>query len=134
VSSRFVIATVDEKRETLFAFFHSMPSRIIASCPCSISRIYPDRYFRLRYEDLVRAPSAVMDDLFAKLLPGVAWNADQVGESANRHQLYGNRMRGRPLSLADIKEDAAWRSDMPAATRALAASLTWPLRHRYGYR
>jgi hypothetical protein len=97
-------------------------------------RIYPDRYFRLRYEDLVRAPSAVMDDLFAKLLPGVAWNADQVGESANRHQLYGNRMRGRPLSLADIKEDAAWRSDMPAATRALAASLTWPLRHRYGYR
>jgi len=96
-------------------------------------RIYPDRYLRLRYEDLVHAPSAVMDDLYAKLLPGVGWNADQIGAGANRHQLYGNRMRGRPLSLAGIKEDAAWRRDMPAAARSLAASLTWPLRRRYGY-
>jgi hypothetical protein len=43
-------------------------------------------------------------------------------------------MRARRLSLADIKEDSAWLSDMPAASRDLAAALTWPLRERYGYR
>jgi hypothetical protein len=43
-------------------------------------------------------------------------------------------LRGRGLSLADIKEDAAWRDDMPGASRALVLGLTAPLRGRYGYR
>ena len=32
---------------------------------------YPDRYMRLRYEDLARAPGEEMQGLFAKLVPGV---------------------------------------------------------------
>jgi hypothetical protein len=82
----------------------------------------------------VHAPSEVMQGLVAKLLPSVAWNPAGIGDNANRHQLYGHRMRARRLSLADIKEDSAWLSDMPAASRDLAAALTWPLRERYGYR
>jgi len=99
----------------------------------AFGRAYPDQYLRLRYEDLVRAPSEVMQGLVAKLLPGVSWHPEGIGANANRHQLYGNRMRARRLSLAEIKEDSAWRSEMPPAPRALAAALTWPLRERYGY-
>jgi Sulfotransferase family len=100
----------------------------------AFGRAYPDQYLRLRYEDLVSAPSAVMQSLVTKLLPGVSWDAQGIGDNANRHQLYGNRMRARRLSLAEIKEDSAWRREMPSAARALAAGLTWPLRERYGYR
>jgi len=99
----------------------------------AFGRAYPDQYLRLRYEDLVSAPSAVMQSLVTKLLPGVGWDAQGIGDNANRHQLYGNRMRARRLSLAEIKEDSAWRREMPSAARALAAGLTWPLRERYGY-
>ena len=72
--------------------------------------------------------------LFRKLLPDATWDPDFIGSGANRHQLYGNRLRGRGLRLADIKEDAAWRSDMPGGSRALVLALTAPLRARYGYR
>jgi hypothetical protein len=72
----------------------------------AFGRAYPDQYLRLRYEDLVRAPSEVMQGLVAKLLPGVSWNPTGIGDNANRHQLYGYRVRARRLSLADIKEDS----------------------------
>ena len=35
----------------------------------------------------------------------------------NRHQLYGNRMRAANLSLAEVREDAAWQRDMPRLYR-----------------
>ena len=107
---------------------------LIANLACELlGRIYPDRYLRLRYEDLARSPSEAMRDVFAKLLPGSEWRADDVGGSDTRHQLYGNRMRAGNLSLADVKEDAGWQRDMPQSVRALVALLTAPLRWLYGY-
>jgi hypothetical protein len=107
----------------------------IANAACEIfGRRYPDRYLRLRYEDLALDPAGMMRDLFRKLLPDATWDPQAIGAGTNRHQLYGNRLRGRGLSLADIKEDAAWLDDMPGASRALVLALTAPLRGRYGYR
>jgi hypothetical protein len=106
----------------------------IANLGCELlGRSYPDRYLRLRYEDLARSPSETMRDLFAKLLPGLEWRAEEIGGSDTRHQLYGNRMRATSLSLAEVKEDAGWQHDMPDGVRALVALLTAPLRRRYGY-
>jgi hypothetical protein len=106
----------------------------IANVACELfARRYPDRYVRVRYEDLVRAPSEAMPGLLARLAPGTAWPAEGVGASNNRHQLYGNRMRAANLSLAEVREDAAWRRDMPSAYRALVSLLTAPLCRRYGY-
>ncbi len=101
-------------------------------CELFASR-YPDRYVRIRYEDLSRAPRDEMQDLFAKLVPGAVWPAEAIGRSDNRHQLYGNRMRGTALSLAEVREDAAWQRDMPRLYRSLVSLLTAPLRWRYGY-
>jgi hypothetical protein len=106
----------------------------IANLGCELfGQNYPDRYLRLRYEDLARSPREAMRDLFAKLLPGSEWRADEIGGSDTRHQLYGNRMRAASLSLAEVKEDAGWQRDMPDSVRALVALLTVSLRWRYGY-
>jgi hypothetical protein len=109
----------------------------VANLACEqFGRAYPDRYVRVRYEDLARAPAETMRGLFAEILPGSPgseWRADNIGGSGNRHQLYGNRMRSASLSLAEVKEDTGWARDMPGAYRWLVSALTAPLRRRYGY-
>jgi hypothetical protein len=42
-------------------------------------------------------------------------------------------MRGANLTLAEVREDAAWQCDMPRLYRFLVSLLTAPLRRRYGY-
>ncbi len=107
----------------------------IANTACEVfGQRYPDQYLRLRYENLATNPALVMQEVLQKLLPGGRWRSEGIGAGDNRHQLYGNRLRARSLSLADIKVDDAWRRDMPGASRALVAALTAPLRARYGYR
>jgi hypothetical protein len=106
----------------------------IANLACELfGRLYPGQYRRLRYEDLVRSPREVLGALFARKLPGLEWRGDDPGASDNRHQLYGNRMRGRPLKLDDVSEDRAWRTDMPLAYQRLVGPLSAILRPRYGY-
>ena len=103
----------------------------IANLACELfGSKYPDRYVRLRYEDLARAPGDEMQGLFAKLVPGSEWPAEAIGGCDNRHQLYGNRMRAANLSLAEVREDAAWQRDMPRLYRSLVSLLTAPLRWR----
>jgi len=106
----------------------------VANLACErFGRRYPDRYLRVRYEDLARAPAETMRRLLAEILPESEWRAADVGGSDNRHQLYGNRMRAASLSLAEVKEDTGWTRDMPRAYRSLVSALTAPLRRRYGY-
>jgi hypothetical protein len=95
--------------------------------------LHPESYLRLRYEDFVAAPRNSVDAIFQRVLPGAKWHAETLGVTDNRHQLYGNRMRGRPLTLADVKEDRAWEVEMPASYRRLVSPLSAVLRIRYGY-
>ena len=106
----------------------------IANLACELfAWSHPERYVRLRYEDLARSPGEAMRGLFADLVPGSEWCAAAIGVNDNRHQLYGNRMRAAKLSLAEVREDAGWQRDMPRLYRALVSLLTAPLRWRYGY-
>ena len=106
----------------------------IANLACErFGRLYPDRYLRLRYEDLACSPAEMLRRVFAEILPGTEWRPDNIGGSGNRHQLYGNRMRSASLSLVEVKEDAGWTRDMPRVYRSLVSALTAPLRRRYGY-
>jgi hypothetical protein len=95
--------------------------------------IYPRQYVRLSYEEMVRAPCDAMSTVLEMVLPGGGYDFESLGMGGNRHQLYGNRMRSRRLSLNVIKEDQAWRTDMPASYRHLVEALSWPLQERYGY-
>jgi hypothetical protein len=106
----------------------------VANLACEIfARRHPDQCLRLRYEDLAARPGESLDILLARIAPGAKWRGEELGAADNRHQLYGNRMRGKSLSLADVKEDLAWRADMPGAYRRLVSPLSAVLRARYGY-
>ena len=87
------------------------------------SWMYPDQYVRLCYEDLARSPREAVSRLFQKLLVEGEVQFEALGRAPNRHQLHGNRMRRRPLSLGEIKEDRAWSSSMPLAHRRLVEVL-----------
>jgi hypothetical protein len=105
-----------------------------ANLACELFNLmFPDQSHRLRYEDMARAPQEVLTTLSGRLFTEDKWCIDAIGTSDNRHQLHGNRMRARTLSLTDVKEDTAWRKGMPATYRQLAAALSVGLRRRYGY-
>jgi len=95
--------------------------------------LHPKQYLRLRYEDLVAEPRETSDQILQRMLPGAKWHPETLGVTDNRHQLYGNRMRGRPLALGDVKQDCAWETEMPASYRRLVSPLSALLRFRYGY-
>jgi hypothetical protein len=84
-----------------------------ANLACELfSWMYPDQYVRLCYEDLARSPREAVSRLFQKLVVEGEVQFEALGRAPNRH---GNRMRRRPLSLGEIKEDRAWSSGMPLA-------------------
>jgi hypothetical protein len=95
--------------------------------------IYPNQYVHLRYEDLVRAPTAEIQGLLAKVLPGVASRSRESGEGSNRHQLYGNAVRYHPPAIEDVREDLKWKTEMPRRYFRVVSCLSLPLRLRYGY-
>jgi hypothetical protein len=94
--------------------------------------LHPKQYVRLRYEDLVRAPQTVLGPIFGRVALEPS-SLDALAVNDNRHQLHGNRMRFEPLSLADLKEDVAWKTEMPRTYCRLASALSWPFSTRYGY-
>jgi hypothetical protein len=104
-----------------------------ANLACEVfGLLHPSRYLRIRYEDIVRAPELTLPSVFdaAALQP---WRPDQAGSNDNRHQLHGNRIRRKPLLLATLKEDLAWKAQMPGLFRSLTIVLTMPLFLKYGY-
>jgi len=95
--------------------------------------LYPRQYLRLRYEDLVRSPAAEVRALFARFFPEINWSFVEPSARDNRHQRYGNSIRRRPLTIADVKEDLRWKAETPPEYSRVVLALSYPLRRRYGY-
>jgi len=92
---------------------------------------YPNNYLRVRYEDLAGAPRQVIEEIYRRV--GLSSPADSNEPHNNRHQLYGNRMRFKQVSVSDLKEDIVWKTAMPKGYRWLVGSLCWPFLSRYDY-
>ncbi|MCW2882760.1 MAG: hypothetical protein JWQ95_6860 [Sphaerisporangium sp.] len=95
---------------------------------------------RVRYEDLLADPRAVLSTLLARL--GIAGDVDGgtltflrpgMAELSVAHTCAGNPMRftAGPLELT---RDDSWRDHLSRRHRWLVTALTWPLMIRYGYR
>jgi len=89
----------------------------------------------VRYEDFVHAPTETVG-LVAEYL-GLDAPQD-LGAPPGQVQLRPNHtVSGNPLRFSTgtvtVRADEAWRLSMPASRRRLVASLTFPLRLRYGY-
>lgn len=107
---------------------------VAANSACELfGRRYPDQYMRLRYETLTQSPENVMRDLFREILPGRVQQFDESNSSDNRHQLFGNRLRRKPVAIAGIQPDDEWKRAMPRGYRRLVEALTVFLRSHYGY-
>jgi hypothetical protein len=94
--------------------------------------LHSERYLRIRYEDIVRAPAVALPSVF-KCLTLQPLRLDLLGASDNRHQLHGNKVRREPLLLATLKEDIAWKTEMPKLFRWLTVAVTIPFFVKYGY-
>ena len=63
---------------------------------------HPKNYLRVRYEDLTHTPSKVIGETLRKMTLSSPLSLEPNDARDNRHQLYGNAMRFRPLSVAEI--------------------------------
>jgi hypothetical protein len=70
--------------------------------------------------------------LLKRLLPDVR-EYSNAGARDNRHQLYGNRLRSRHITIKDVEEDLKWKFEMPPEYSRVVLPLSYLLRLRYGY-
>lgn len=92
------------------------------------------RYYRLRYEDLVSKPEAVLKNLGAFLgvdFSGVAQKIDEGIIPPLRHQVGGNRMRKEQRLL--LRPDFQWRIRLQRRYRIAARILAGSRLQFYGY-
>ncbi|MBB4700751.1 sulfotransferase [Sphaerisporangium siamense] len=90
---------------------------------------------RVRYEDLLADPPAVLAALLGRLgLGGVALGflRPGVAELSTAHTCAGNPMRFTVGAL-ELTTDDTWRERQPRLHRWLVTALTWPLMLQYGY-
>lgn len=92
---------------------------------------------RVRYEDFVADPRAVLADVagFAGApVPagGLGFATDTSVELHARHTVSGNPVRFQ-TGVVSLRRDEAWRSKLPAGRRRAVSVLAAPLLVRYGY-
>lgn len=97
-------------------------------------RLGRKRYIRVRYEDFIDDPAAVLERIGG--MTGIDFSdvasALRGGEPIHpAHQIAGNRLRmNKSIRLV---QDEAWRRDMPARERAAFGRFGGWLLRRYGY-
>ena len=96
----------------------------------------PNRYLRLRYEDLVVDPALAIQriaEFIGEAADGALPSADHGTELGSNHAVAGNpsRFDRGPVS---IELDAQWRKELTRRDRRIVALLCAPLATHYGYR
>lgn len=96
----------------------------------------PDRYLRLRYEDLVVDPMLAIQriaEFVGEAAEGAPPSAGDGAELGSNHAVAGNpsRFDRGPVS---IELDAQWQEQLTTRDRRIVALLCAPLATHYGYR
>jgi hypothetical protein len=92
-------------------------------------------YLRVRYEDLVVRPQAVLRSVsaFAGIADSeLALEGDRVAIDRTQHSIFGNPLRFATSELR-IRLDDEWHRSMHVRDRLTATALALPLLRRYGY-
>jgi hypothetical protein len=95
----------------------------------------PSRTVRVRYEDFIEDPTAVLarvGDTVGLDLGDLATALQAHEPMTARHTISGNRVR--MSGAIRLKPDIEWTARLPAATRRALFLLNAPLMRRYGYR
>ena len=102
----------------------------------ALIRRHPERSMLLRYEDFTADPAGTIGALLA--LCGLDDAPNPVhGRTVTlrtNHTVTGNPDRFRNGETVIRERDDAWRTGLPASSRAVAMAVSFPQRLRYGYR
>ncbi len=102
----------------------------------AITRRYPDRSLFLRYEEFIADPAGTIEALLRLFGADPAANPMQgrMIQLHTNHTVTGNPDRFRTGATIIRDSDESWRAGLPASAKLAAATLSWPLLQRYGYR
>lgn len=106
-----------------------------AACEWVLRRHLPGRWLRVRYEDFVRNPESVLQQiaqLVAEPVP-VELGPDHTLRLGQHHMVSGSLGPRTTQGSLSIRGDHSWKERLPAWRRALVSALLWPLLLRYGY-
>ena len=101
----------------------------------AVGYCHPDRYLRVRYEDICADPSSELTRLlqFAGLPDSVPFiEGSQVDLSVN-HTVTGNPDRFS-VGRVTIRSDRRWMNELDSGAKAAATAPALPLLNRYGYK
>jgi hypothetical protein len=104
-------------------------------CEALLKRRMGHRYMRLRYEDLVRDPVAVVRSIahFASEPdPDLRFIQNGRVEFEPNHTLSGNPLRLGQAAI-EVHPDEAWRAKLSRRQKVLTTTTTLPLLSHYGY-
>jgi hypothetical protein len=124
---------------------HQMPRRSVPASALyywvsdlaaeGLNRARPDRYMRLRYEDLIADPRGSLELIgrfVEEPLDTTSFLKGQLAQVGALHTAWGNPNRFE-RGCIELKPDDEWRTAMGAGARTLSAILNWPWLWRYGY-
>ena len=95
----------------------------------------PARYLRIRYEDLVARPGALLQTILSQVsdtLKPLSFLADGKATLDVVHGFSGNPSRF-DRGVVHLRPDNEWHKSLKAAPRLLVTALTAPFLARYGY-
>ncbi len=97
-------------------------------------RYPPQRWLHIRYEDFAAHPRATLEQIlaFVGMRAATPFTDDRTAQLRPNHIVAGNPSRFTTGEVT-IRSDDAWKRDMSRGDQQVVASLTWPLRARYGY-
>ncbi|HEX3759504.1 MAG TPA: sulfotransferase [Kofleriaceae bacterium] len=101
----------------------------------ALVRRHPAASMFLRYEDFIREPARVLDQLIELCGGDPAANpvSGRTAELRPNHTVTGNPDRFRSGTTLIRPDDGAWRSELCARAQLATVALAWPLMKRYGY-
>lgn len=94
-----------------------------------LERLPPDKWIRIRYEDLCTAPSETLARFFE--FCGLAAHNILGDFHSVEHHIVGNRMR--LTRVGQVRLDEGWRSALTFGEQTCAAALVGTMHARYGY-
>ena len=93
------------------------------------SRLEPNNYLLVRYEDLCEEPDLTLSGICSFL--GVEDYSLTTNVGSHKHHIIGNAMRNRPFS--GIKADDEWRTNLPLSISARCENRTARIADELGH-
>jgi hypothetical protein len=126
----FVCSRRKNKRENDLRKIATLWMRAHSNIERQLDRLPPDRWIRIRYEDVCTAPLGTLNRFFE--FCGLAPLGSEGALASREHHIIGNRMR--LVNFSVIRPDESWRKLLSVDEQEQIARVASTLHMRYGYK